>query len=156
MTRIEHIESADSTSGNRAIIIGAGLGGGSADAAFFLKLLNVVKTEFAALPNILLEKGINAYYSSCITTSLERKNYLKKNIQPEGIMVIGAFDRLKPTLDKKSIVKLFMSILKYPIKKTVYALKVSQFNRYLNNKKIKIYRHSKHVKEPIKSHTEGL
>ena len=27
MTRIEHIESADSTSGNRAIIIGAGLGG---------------------------------------------------------------------------------------------------------------------------------
>ena len=106
--------------------------------------------------DILLEKGINAYYSSCITTSLERKNYLKKNIQPEGIMVIGAFDRLKPTLDKKSIVKLFMSILKYPIKKTVYALKVSQFNRYLNNKKIKIYRQSQLVKEPIKSHNEGL
>jgi hypothetical protein len=56
--------------------------------------------------DILLEKGVNAYYSSCITTTIDRNNYLKSKTQAEGIIVIGAFDRLKPTLDYKSSVKL--------------------------------------------------
>ena len=60
--------------------------------------------------DILLEKGINAYYSSCITTTIDRNNYLKSKTQAEGIIVIGAFDRLKPTLDYKSSVKLLLSI----------------------------------------------
>ena len=62
--------------------------------------------------NILLEKGIKAYYSSCVTTTLSRNNYLKENDKPEGIIVIGAFDRLKPSLDNKSWLKLFLSIFK--------------------------------------------
>ena len=106
--------------------------------------------------DILLEKGINAYYSSCITTTIDRNNYLKSKTQAEGIIVIGAFDRLKPTLDYKSSVKLLISIFKYPFKKIGYSLKLSKFNRHLNNQNFKIKRYSQLTKRPIKSHNEGL
>ena len=106
--------------------------------------------------DILLEKGVNAYYSSCITTTVDRKNYLKSKTQAEGIIVIGAFDRLKPTLDYKSSVKLLLSIFKYPFKKIDYTLKLSKFNRHLKNQNFKIKRYSQLNKRPIKSHNEGL
>ena len=106
--------------------------------------------------DILLEKGINAYYSSCITTTIDRNNYLKSKTQAEGIIVIGAFDRLKPTLDYKSSVKLLLSIFKYPFKKIDYTLKLSKFNRHLKNQNFKIKRYSQLTKRPIKSHNEGL
>ena len=106
--------------------------------------------------DILLEKGINAYYSSCITTTIDRNNYLKSKTQAEGIIVIGAFDRLKPTLDYKSSAKLLLSIFKYPFKKIDYTLKLSKFNRHLNNQNFKIKRYSQLYKRPIKSHNEGL
>ena len=106
--------------------------------------------------DILLEKGVNAYYSSCITTTVDRKNYLKSKTQAEGIIVIGAFDRLKPTLDYKSSAKLLISIFKYPFKKIGYSLKLSKFNRHLNNQNFKIKRYSQLTKRPIKSHNEGL
>jgi hypothetical protein len=106
--------------------------------------------------DILLEKGVNAYYSSCITTTIDRNNYLKSKTQAEGIIVIGAFDRLKPTLDYKSSVKLLISIFKYPFKKIGYSLKLSKFNRHLNNQNYKIKRYNQLTKRPIKSHNEGL
>ena len=106
--------------------------------------------------DILLEKGINAYYSSCITTTIDRNNYLKSKTQAEGIIVIGAFDRLKPTLDYKSSVKLLVSIFKYPFKKIDYTLKLSKFNRHLKNQNFKIKRYSQLNTRPIKSHNEGL
>jgi hypothetical protein len=106
--------------------------------------------------DILLEKGVNAYYSSCITTTIDRNNYLKSKTQAEGIIVIGAFDRLKPTLDYKSSAKLLISIFKYPFKKIGYSLKLSKFNRHLNNQNYKIKRYNQLTKRPIKSHNEGL
>ena len=106
--------------------------------------------------DILLEKGINAYYSSCITTTIDRNNYLKSKTQADGIIVIGAFDRLKPTLDYKSSVKLLLSIFKYPFKKIDYTLKLSKFNRHLKNQNFKIKRYSQLNTRPIKSHNEGL
>jgi polysaccharide pyruvyl transferase WcaK-like protein len=106
--------------------------------------------------DILLKKGINAFYSSCITTTIDRNNYLKSKTQSEGIIVIGAFDRLKPTLDYKSSFKLLLSILKYPLKKIDYSLKLFQFNRHLNNQDFKIKRYNQITKKPIKSHNEGL
>ena len=62
----------------------------------------------------MLEHGINAYFSSCVTLGIERKNYLMK--QPDGIIVIGAFDRLKPFLDYKSSLKLLLSFFNYPLR----------------------------------------
>ena len=106
--------------------------------------------------DILLKKGINAFYSSCITTTIDRNNYLKSKTQSEGIIVIGAFDKLKPTLDYKSSFKLLLSILKYPLKKIDYSLKLFQFNRHLNNQDFKIKRYNQLTKKPIKSHNEGL
>ena len=52
--------------------------------------------------DLLIEKGIKAYFSSCITTSLNRKTYLNKNTKPTGIIVIGPFDMLKTTINKKT------------------------------------------------------
>ena len=106
--------------------------------------------------DILLEKGINAYYSSCVTTSMERSKYLKKNTKPEGIIVIGAFDRLAPSINKKTVSQLIVSTLKYPLKKIVYNLKLSKFNKHLNNQKTIIQKHSQIVSNPIISHNEGL
>ena len=76
--------------------------------------------------DILIEKGIKAYYSSCVTTTLQRSKYLKKNKKPEGIIVIGAFDRLDPSINKNTFSQLIISTLKYPLKKIVYKL-VSNF-----------------------------
>ena len=106
--------------------------------------------------DILIEKGIKAYYSSCVTTSLQRSKYLKKNKKPEGIIVIGAFDRLDPSINKKTFSQLIISTLKYPLKKIVYNLKLLKFNKHLNNQKTTIKRHSQIVSKPIISHNEGL
>ena len=106
--------------------------------------------------DILLEKGINAFYSSCVTTTIDRNNYLKSKTQAKGIIVIGAFDRLKPTLDYKSSFKLLLSLLKYPFKKIDYTLKLLKFNRHLKNQDFKIKRYNQLTKKPIKSHNEGL
>ena len=106
--------------------------------------------------DILLENGINAYYSSCVTTSFDRNKYLKKNTKPKGIIVIGAFDRLNPLINTKTLRQLFISTLKYPLKKIVYNLKSSKFNKHLNNQKTIIQRHSQIIKSPIVSHDKGL
>jgi hypothetical protein len=66
---------------------------------------------------------------------LQRSKYLKKNKKPEGIIVIGAFDRLDPTINKNTFSQLIISTLKYPLKKIVYNLKLLKFNKHLNNSK---------------------
>jgi polysaccharide pyruvyl transferase WcaK-like protein len=87
---------------------------------------------------------------------LQRSKYLKKNKKPEGIIVIGAFDRLDPSINKKTFSQLIISTLKYPLKKIVYNLKLLKFNKHLNNQKTTIKRHSQIVSKPIISHNEGL
>jgi len=105
--------------------------------------------------DILLENGINAFFSSCVTTSIERDKYLKKSI-PEGIIVVGPFDRLKPNLDYKSIFKLLISILKFPVKAINYNLKLKKFNKYLRKQKQSVKVFDQITDHEIKSHTEGL
>ena len=79
--------------------------------------------------DLLLEHGIKAYFSSCVTLGIDRKKYLKK--QPDGIIVIGAFDRLKPFLDYKSSIKFLLSFFKYPLRFFNYKIKVYRFNKHL-------------------------
>ena len=104
--------------------------------------------------DLLLEHGINAYFSSCVTLGVERKNYLMK--QPEGIIVIGAFDRLKPYLDYKSSLKFLLSFFKYPLRFFNYKIKVYRFNKYLKKQKFKIKQFDQITKKPIDSHSKGI
>ena len=99
--------------------------------------------------DILLEKGINAFYSSCVTTTIDRNNYLKSKTQAKGIIVIGAFDRLKPTLDYKSSFKLLLSLLKYPFKKIDYSLKLLKFNRHLKSQNFRQRRKPRYLHQKV-------
>ena len=104
--------------------------------------------------DLLIEHGINAYFSSCVTLGIDRKNYLKK--QPEGIIVIGAFDRLKPFLNFKSPLKFLMSLIKYPLRFLNYNIKLYRFNNHLKRQKFKIKNFDQITKKPINSHAEGI
>ncbi len=104
--------------------------------------------------DLLIENGINAYFSSCVTLGINRKKYLKK--QPDGIIVIGPFDRLKPFLDYKSPLKFLLSLFKYPFKFFNYEIKLYRFNKHLKMHKFKIKNFNQITKKPIDSHAEGL
>jgi len=104
--------------------------------------------------DLLIEHGVNAYFSSCVTLGIERKNYLKK--QPEGIIVIGAFDRLKPFLDYKSSSKFLLSLFRYPLKYFNYKIKLYRFNKHLKRQKFKIKNFNQITKKPIDSHAKGI
>ena len=105
--------------------------------------------------DLLLENGIDAFFSSCLTTSIERDKYLKKSI-PEGIIVVGPFDRLKPNLDYKSIYKFLISIIKFPGKAINYNLKLKKFKKYLGKQRHSVKVFEQITAHKIKSHTEGL
>ena len=105
--------------------------------------------------DILVKNGINAYFSSCVTLGIEREKYLKRQT-PRGVIVIGAFDRLKPHLDNKSPLKLLLSLIKYPLRTLNYKIKLQKLNRHLYKQKFEIKRYSQVTKNSINSHSEGL
>ena len=105
--------------------------------------------------DLLVKNGINAYFSSCVTLGIEREKYLKRQT-PGGVIVIGAFDRLKPYLDYKSPLKLLLSLIKYPLRILNYKIKLQKFNRHLYKQKFEIKRYSQITKNSINSHSEGI
>ena len=105
--------------------------------------------------DLLVKNGINAYFSSCVTLGIEREKYLKRQT-PGGVIVIGAFDRLKPYLDYKSPLKFLLSLIKYPLRILNYKIKLQKFNRYLYKQKFEIKSYSQITKNSINSHSEGI
>ena len=105
--------------------------------------------------DLLVKNGINAYFSSCVTLGIEREKYLKRHT-PGGVLIIGAFDRLKPYLDYKSPLKLLLSLIKYPLRILNYKIKLQKFNRHLYKQKFEIKRYSQITKNSINSHSEGI
>ena len=105
--------------------------------------------------DLLVKNGINAYFSSCVTLGIEREKYLKRQT-PRGVIVIGAFDRLKPYLDYKSPLKFLLSLIKYPLRTLNYKMKLQKFNRYLYEQKLEVKRYSQITKNLINSHSEGI
>ena len=106
--------------------------------------------------NLLHKNGIKSYYSSCITTTFTRDKYLTNKTQPEGVIVIGAFDRLNPSIDFSSIYTLLLSLIKYPIHKLKYLLKKQSFENHLRNQNIVVKRYQQITKRKISSHNQGL
>ena len=105
--------------------------------------------------DLLVTNGINAYFSSCVTLGIEREKYLKRQT-PGGVIVIGAFDRLKPYLDYKSPLKFLLSLIKYPLRILNYKIKLQKFNRHLYKQKFEIKSYSQITKNSINSHSEGI
>ena len=106
--------------------------------------------------NLLHKNGIKSYYSSCITTTFTRDKYLTNKTQPEGVIVIGAFDRLNPSIDFSSTYRLLLSLTKYPIHKLKYLLKKQSFENHLRNQNIVVKRYQQITKRKISSHNQGL
>ena len=76
---------------------------------YFQKYEPIGCRDFYTL-NLLEKKGINSYFSGCLTLTLKNK---KKDFKKKGVLLIGALDRMKPQIHLKN---LFREIIKYPYK----------------------------------------
>ena len=122
----------------------------------YLKQYEPIGCRDTYTQNLLQKNGIKSYYSSCITTTFNRDKYITNKTQPEGIIVIGAFDRLNPSIDFSSIYRLLLSLIKYPIHKLKYLLKKISFENHLRNQNIIVKRYQQITKRKISSHNQGL
>lgn len=78
--------------------------------------------------NLLQKKGINSYFSGCLTLTLKNK---KKDFKKEGVLIIGALDRMKPKIDLKN---LFNELIKYPYKFFKYNRSKKRLDDFILNK----------------------
>ena len=122
----------------------------------YLKQYEPIGCRDTYTQNLLQKNGIKSYYSSCITTTFNRDKYITNKTQPEGVIVIGAFDRLNPSIDFSSTYRLLLSLIKYPIHKLKYLLKKQSFENHLRNQNIVVKRYQQITKRKISSHNQGL
>ena len=122
----------------------------------YLKKFEPIGCRDTYTQNLLQSNGVKSYYSSCITTTFERKKYLDTSIKPKGVVVIGAFDRLNPNIDFTSIHKLILSAARFPIKKLRYLIKKRSFENHLRDQKVEFKKYNQITKRKISSHQEGL
>ena len=122
----------------------------------YLKQYEPIGCRDTYTQNILQKNGIKSYHSSCITTTFNRDKYITNKIKPEGIIVIGAFDRLNPSIDLSSIYRLLLTLTKYPITKLKYLIKRHSFENHLRNQNIVVKRYNQITKRKISSHNQGL
>ena len=93
---------------------------------------------------ILERKGIRAYFSGCLTLTLDRKRLKIKNNFKKGILVINVLDRILPNFlffKSPSIKNLFndgIQLIKYPYKKSIYIISKRRINIFLENQDKKI------------------
>lgn len=70
---------------------------------------------------LLQQKGIPAYFSGCLTLTLQRSDWVPKNTPRKGILVLSALDRLLPNRkalwQQKKFVQWGVQTLKSPFKK---------------------------------------
>lgn len=122
----------------------------------YLKKFEPIGCRDTYTKNLLQRNGVKSYYSSCITTTFEREKYLDSSIDPKGVIVIGAFDRLNPNIDFTSIYKLILSAVRFPMKKLKYLIKKRSFENYLDDQKVEYKEYSQITKKKILSHQQGL
>ena len=88
---------------------------------------------------ILEKKGIRAYFSGCLTLTLNRKKLKIKNTFKKGILVINLIDRILPEFlffKDPSLKNLFndsIQLIKYPYKKIIYTISKRRINIFLDN-----------------------
>jgi len=96
---------------------------------------------------ILSKRGIKAYFSGCLTLTLQNKN---KDYKKEGILVMSALERMNP---KISMNNLFIQLAKFPKKYYNYKKSKRKLEAFISDQKpLKVITKSQIV--DITQHTE--
>lgn len=107
----------------------------------------------------LLEKnGVEAYFSGCLTLTLERQDFIRKQQNNQPILVLSVLERLKPKKPQWKTQRFLKDFLingiKYPIKSIHYAIAKSRLNRFLKQQKLPIVEHSQIIKNRAQPEAE--
>ena len=106
----------------------------------------------------LLEKhNIKTFFSSCVTLTLNKADYISPVYKKNTTLIIGAFDRLKPYIEtNKGLYKRLISTIKMPYKFMNYKTKNLIFNKWLRKQSFELNFANQIVEKKISSHEEGL
>ena len=86
---------------------------------------------------IMIDLGIQAYFSGCLTLGLNRSSFVSLNKQRKGIVVISPLERLLPEkkdfrwTKKKPFLHVLIQLLKYPIKQIKYKQAIKRVHQFL-------------------------
>lgn len=101
---------------------------------------------------LLISKGIKAYFSGCLTLTLKRDFFLKDTNQPKSILVISVLERLNPKRVKwknnGNLVHLGSQLLKYPFKNIKYQRAMRRVNRFLMTQPESVIKRSQIISNP--------
>jgi len=107
---------------------------------------------------LLQEKGIDAYFSGCLTLTLNRSDFTQKNKKPEGVLVLSVLERLnpkRPLWNKQSGFKRgLIQGIKYPFKALQYGLAKRRLNRFLKQQGLPITERSQIISNPELDETD--
>ena len=106
----------------------------------------------------LLEKhSIKTFFSSCVTLTLNKTDYISPVYKKNTTLIIGAFDRLKPYIEtNKGLYKALISSIKAPYKFLNYKTKNLIFNKWLRKQNFELNFANQIVEKKISSHEEGV
>ena len=101
---------------------------------------------------LLIRKGIKAYFSGCLTLTLKRDFFLKDTNQPKSILVISVLERLNPKRVKWknncNLVLLGSKWLKYPFKNIKYQRAMRRVDRFLMTQPESVINRSQIISNP--------
>ncbi len=107
--------------------------------------------------NLLKRHNIETYFSSCVTLTLKKQDFMDSSYKEKRILIIGAFDRLKPSIrTSQGVIKTVISFIKWPYKFFNYQFKNYIFRKWLNNQNYDTEFFNQIVEEKISSHSEGI
>ena len=106
----------------------------------------------------LLEKhSIKTFFSSCVTLTLNKTDYISPVYKKNSTLIIGAFDRLQPYIEKnKGLYKRLVTTIKIPYKFMNYKTKNLIFSKWLRKQNFEVNFANQIVEKKISSHEEGL
>ena len=106
---------------------------------------------------LLEQHSIKTFFSSCVTLTLNKTDYISPVYKKNSTLIIGAFDRLKPYIEKnKGLYKRLISTIKIPYKFMNYKTKNLIFNQWLGKQSFEVNFANQIVEKKISSHEEGV
>ena len=99
---------------------------------------------------LLLSYEIDAYYSGCLTLSLNRNNFVSKNTKRKGIYVISPFERFHQDngSNTKTILNQIIYQIKRPFKHIKYIQARKRLDHFLDAQKEPIY-YTSQLRNPL-------